>query len=145
MALESYRQDKTKEYLAIAEGRVVADSGTIDAPIGLEREPSIKRGVRADGARAVTHYKVLERYEGYSLLSIVLETVRSHQIRLHMAHIGHPLLGDDMYGGSQEKLNRHALHAYNIKMLHPSLHSNLNITAKLPEDMVKLIRKYFEE
>ncbi|MHB1393289.1 MAG: RluA family pseudouridine synthase [Clostridia bacterium] len=139
MSLESYKHNITKEYLAIAQGRVVADSGTVDAPIAVERERSIKRVVREDGVRAVTHYRVLERYEGYTLLSIVLETGRTHQIRVHMAHIGHPLLGDDLYGGSKEKINRHALHAYNIKMLHPIENRTLDFTAELPKDMLKCL------
>lgn len=143
MSLESYKHKITKEYLAIAEGRVAADSGTVDAPIALEGERSIKRVVREDGVRAVTHYRVLERYEDCTLLSIVLETGRTHQIRVHMAHIGHPLLGDDLYGGGQEKINRHALHAYNIKMLHPMENWTLDFTAKLPADMEILIRSRF--
>ncbi len=142
MALENYKHNITKEYLAIAQGSVIADSGTVDAPIVQEKTQSIKRVVREDGQKAVTHYKVLERYEGYTLLSIILETGRTHQIRVHMAHIGHPLLGDDLYGGGQEKINRHALHAHNIKMLHPILHSKLNLTAELPKDMLLLIKKY---
>ncbi|HYF82329.1 MAG TPA: RluA family pseudouridine synthase [Clostridia bacterium] len=139
MSLESYKHKISKEYLAIAQGRVEADSGTVDAPIAKEREHSVIRTVREDGARAVTHYHVLERYEDYTLLSIFLETGRTHQIRVHMAYIGHPLLGDDLYGGGQEKIKRHALHAYNIKMLHPILHSNLNLTAELPEDMLQCL------
>lgn len=144
MSQEGCKDNIIKEYLAVAHGRVVADSGTIDAPIAREKIQSIKRVVREDGDRAITHFRVLERYEDCSLLSIILETGRTHQIRVHMAHLGHPLLGDDLYGGSQEKIERHALHVYNIKMLHPIIHSNLNFTAELPEDMLQLIRKYSE-
>ncbi len=104
MALENYKHNITKEYLAIAQGSVIADSGTVDAPIVQEKTQSIKRVVREDGQKAVTHYKVLERYEGYTLLSIILETGRTHQIRVHMAHIGHPLLGDDLYGKKKKKM-----------------------------------------
>lgn len=142
MSLESYRQNITKEYLAIAQGSVEAESGTVDAPIAREKEQSIKRVVREDGDRAVTHYRVLERFDGYTLLSIILETGRTHQIRVHMAHIGHPLLGDDLYGGSQEKISRHALHAYSLKMLHPMEHRVMSFNAELPADMARLIRKY---
>lgn len=145
MTLESYKTNITKEYLAVAQGRVEPDSGTIDAPIAIEREHSVKRVVREDGNRAVTHYRVIERYADYSLLGIILETGRTHQIRVHMAYLGHPLLGDDLYGGSQEKIQRHALHAYNIKMLHPIIHTNLNFTAELPEDMLQIIRKHSED
>ncbi|MEA4846587.1 MAG: RluA family pseudouridine synthase [Clostridiaceae bacterium] len=142
MSQESYKNKITKEYLAIVQGRLVDDSGTIDAPIARENLRSIKRVVREDGARAVTHYRVIERYEDYSLIGIVLDTGRTHQIRVHMAYLGHPLLGDELYGGSQEKIKRHALHAYNIKMLHPIENSMLDLTAKLPPDMQQLIRKY---
>lgn len=141
MSLDSYKKDMTKEYLAIVQGSVEDEAGTIDAPIVREKAQSIKRVVREDGDRAVTHYQVLERFEGYSLLCIVLETGRTHQIRVHMAHIGHPLLGDDLYGGSQEKIKRHALHANSIKMLHPVEHRPMSFTAELPEDMSALIRK----
>jgi len=142
MALEDYKPNFIKEYLAVAQGIVEADSGTIDAPIAIERAHSVKRTVREDGYRAITHYRVIERYEDYSLLGIILETGRTHQIRVHMAHLGHPLLGDELYGGSQEIISRQALHAYNIKMLHPIIHTNLNFTAELPEDMLQLIREY---
>lgn len=140
MSLESYKQNMTKEYLAIVHGRVEAGSGTVDAPIAREKAQSIVRVVRGDGDRSVTHYRLLERFEDYSLLSIILETGRTHQIRVHMAHIGHPLLGDDLYGGSQEKINRHALHAYNIKMLHPIEHKSMSFTAPVPDDMKLLIK-----
>jgi 23S rRNA pseudouridine1911/1915/1917 synthase len=141
MSLESYKQDITKEYLAIVQGSMEAESGTVNAPIAREKAQSIKRVVREDGDRAVTHYRLLECFEGFSLLSIVLETGRTHQIRVHMSHIGHPLLGDELYGGCQERIKRHALHAHSIKMLHPMDGSPLLFTAELPEDMKQLIRK----
>lgn len=140
MSRDSYKDNITKEYLAVVQGVVEADSGTIDEPIARERLQSIKRIVREDGARAVTHYRVLERYEDSSLLSIVLETGRTHQIRVHMAHLGHPLLGDELYGGSQERIKRHALHAYKIKMLHPIENSMLNFAAELPIDMLNIVK-----
>jgi 23S rRNA pseudouridine1911/1915/1917 synthase len=141
---DNFKDKIVKEYRAIVQGIVEPDSGTIDAPIAIERVHSIKRVVRGDGSRAITHYRVIERYTDYSLLGIVLETGRTHQIRVHMAHLGYPLLGDDLYRGSQEKIQRHALHACNIKMLHPITHSNLNFAAEIPEDMMKLIRKHSE-
>jgi len=145
LSLEGSKANTTKEYLAIAQGWVEADFGTIDAPIAREKAQSIKRVVREDGDRAVTHYRVLERYEDFSLLSIILETGRTHQIRVHMAHLGHPLIGDELYGGEQEKIKRHALHAYKLEMLHPVLHNSLSFKAELPEDMQLLIRKYSED
>lgn len=145
ISLDGFKDKIVKEYLAIAQGIVEPDSGTIDAPIAIERVNWIKRMVREDGNRSITHFQVIERYMDYTLLNIILETGRTHQIRVHMAHLGHPLLGDDLYGGSQEKIERQALHAHNIKMLHPITHSNLKLTAEIPEDMLKLIRKHSED
>lgn len=142
MSLGRYKDKTTKEYLAVVQGIVEADSGTVNEPIARESLHSIKRTVREDGTRAVTHYRVLERFENSSLLEITLETGRTHQIRVHMAYLGHPLLGDEMYGGSTEEISRQALHAYRIKMLHPVENSLINFTAELPDDMKNLIRKH---
>ncbi|HOM44024.1 MAG TPA: RluA family pseudouridine synthase, partial [Bacillota bacterium] len=143
MSMECYRSKMTKEYLAVVQGVVEADSGTIDAPIAREKLHSIRRVVREDGAEAVTHYCVIERHEDCSLLEIVPETGRTHQIRVHMAQMGHPLLGDELYGGNQEKIKRHALHAHKIKMLHPVENRMLDFSAQVPSDMRELIKKHF--
>lgn len=138
--LEAYKGKLIKEYLAVVHGRVIDGTGTIDAPIAREKEHSVVRVVREDGARAVTHYSVLGCYHDTSLLSLILETGRTHQIRVHMAYMGHPLLGDDLYGGSVERIKRQALHACRIKMLHPITHKDMEFNAELPEDMLELIR-----
>jgi len=143
MSIEDYRSKITKEYLAVVQGVVGADSGTVDAPIAREKLHSIRRVVREDGAEAVTHYSVIERYEDCSLLEIVPETGRTHQIRVHMAHLGYPLLGDELYGGSQERIKRHALHAHRISMLHPIENRMLEFSAQIPSDMKELIKKHF--
>jgi len=143
MSAEGYRSNITKEYLAVVQGVVEADSGTIDAPIAREKLHSIRRVVREDGAEAVTHYSVVERHEDCSLLKIVPETGRTHQIRVHMAQMGHHLLGDELYGGRLEKIKRHALHAHRIKMLHPIENRMLDFTAQVPSDMEELIKKHF--
>lgn len=143
MSRQDFKSNSVKKYLAVVQGVFEADSGTIDAPIARERLHSMRRVVRNDGAEAVTHYKVIERYEDYSLLEIMPETGRTHQIRVHMAQLGHPLLGDELYGGSQEKIKRHALHAYRIEMLHPIENRMLDFSAELPSDMKKLIKKCF--
>ena len=143
MSIEDYRSKITKEYLAVVQGVVEADSGTVDAPIAREKLNSIRRVVREDGAEAVTHYSVIERYEDCSLLEIVPETGRTHQIRVHMAHLGYPLLGDELYGGSQERIKRHALHAHRISMLHPIENRMLEFSAQIPSDMKELIKKHF--
>jgi 23S rRNA pseudouridine1911/1915/1917 synthase len=139
MSLETYKSNMKKEYVAIVHGIVEADSGTIDVPIARETQHSVKRVVREDGSKAVTHYRVLRKYSDYSLLSIILETGRTHQIRVHMTHIGHPLLGDELYGGSSEAIQRHALHAYRIVMRHPVSREIIKLTAPVPGDMVSLL------
>ena len=143
MSIEDYRSKITKEYLAVVQGVVEADSGTVDAPIAREKLNSIRRVVREDGAEAVTHYSVIERHEDCSLLEIVPETGRTHQIRVHMSHLGYPLLGDELYGGSQERIKRHALHAHRISMLHPIENRMLEFSAQIPSDMKELIKKHF--
>lgn len=106
----SHYQGKIKKtYFAVAEG-ITEESGTINAPIARERESIILRCVREDGQKAVTHYKRLLFNEKYSLLEVNPETGRTHQIRVHFAYIGHPLAGDDMYGGKTDIINRQALH-----------------------------------
>ncbi len=123
-----------KLYYAAAEGKTEAE-GVIDAPIKRESDSVIKRVVSADGQRAVTRYKTVGYFEGGSLLEISLETGRTHQIRVHMAHIGHPLLGDELYGGSCEKINRQALHCGYIKLTHPISGKEMEFRSEIPKDM----------
>lgn len=137
--LEAYKGRMIKEYLAVVHGRVTGSQGTIDAPIAREKEHSVVRVVREDGSRAITHYSVIESYMDSTLLALILETGRTHQIRVHMAYLGHPLLGDDLYGGSLERIKRQALHARSIKMLHPIIHADMEFYAELPEDIRELI------
>ena len=91
--------------------------------------------VREDGKRAITDYEVLGEYEGYSLLKIHLLTGRTHQIRVHFASLGHPLLGDDLYGGPLGLMTRQALHAYTVRFAHPVTGREMRFTAPVPEDM----------
>ncbi|MGE5631838.1 MAG: RluA family pseudouridine synthase [Caulobacteraceae bacterium] len=140
MSLHNYKSKMKKEYLALVQGIVKNDSGTVEAPIAREVQQSIRRVVREDGDRAVTHYEVLQRFQDYTLLKLILETGRTHQIRVHMAYIGHPILGDDLYGGSQDKIKRHALHAFILSMPHPMDGRPFEFTAPVPEDMGELIK-----
>ena len=130
-----------REYLAVACGSVENDEGTIDLPIG--RKPNlatIKREVREDGNNAVTHYRVLARTKKFTLLRLQLETGRTHQIRVHMAHIGHPLVGDFLYGNEDKELiTRHALHSTSITLLQPVTGKTLSFTAPMPEDMMSIL------
>lgn len=137
------KEEFKKEYIAIVHGNLLHSEGTINLPIARETEHSMKRVVREGGDRAVTHYKVLAVRKGFCVISITLETGRTHQIRVHMSHIGHPLLGDEMYGGSTELIGRQALHAEKITMLHPLINEWYSFMAPVPEDMQMLIKGCF--
>ena len=129
-----------KRYVALAEGSFASESGTIDLPIGLEAEDQVRRIVREDGYPSVTHYKVLERFgEAYTLVELELETGRTHQIRVHLSHMGHPIVGDVLYGQPSEYIGRQALHACYLSFRHPVTGDELEFNAPLPEDMIKLL------
>lgn len=129
-----------KVYFAAAEG-IITDSGIIDAPIARERESIITRCVRDDGQRAVTRYEPIMHSRGHTLLKIDLETGRTHQIRVHFAYIGHPLAGDDLYGGSREFIGRQALHCGKMILRLPNSTEETEFSAPLPDD----IKNLFEE
>ena len=130
-----------KKYIAIVKGDVVSDSGTIDLPIGRPDPEDIRRGVTEDGAPSVTHYKVLEHLKDHTLVELLLETGRTHQIRVHMSHIGHPVAGDTLYGGDDpELIDRQALHAAGLSLIHPITKEPVEFQAPLPDDMQEAIR-----
>lgn len=127
-----------KVYYAVVHG-ITDISGTIDAPIARENESIIVRCVREDGQKAITHYKRIAYNQKYSLLEINLETGRTHQIRVHFSHIGHPLAGDDLYGGSRENINRQALHCGQMTFTEPLSSKTITIKSDFPDDMKKLM------
>lgn len=128
-----------KIYIAVCEG-TVEGSGTIDLPIGIKKGHGIMREVSDDGEKAVTHYKAVANGNNHTLLEIRLETGRTHQIRVHFSHLGHPLAGDDMYGGSREFIQRQALHCQSIHFIHPISNKKMDFSTDLPEDMVYLCK-----
>ncbi len=128
-----------KDYYAVACG-MIGHGGVIDAPIKRERESIIKRCVAPDGERAVTHYEPLAHNEKYTLLKLELETGRTHQIRVHMAHIGFPLAGDTLYGGGTDDINRQALHCRDIYFTHPVSGKSIHIVSGFPEDLNNLTK-----
>lgn len=141
-------QGKTfeKSYMAIVHGNMKNKSGTIDMPIGRPDEESIKRGVFEGGQRSVTHYEVIESFKNADLVKATLETGRTHQIRVHLSHIGHPIYGDSLYGAREDNyIERQALHAYKLIIPHPRTGNELILETELPEDMKKLISKLKEE
>ena len=126
----------TREYLAIVKGSVQPSEGTITAPLGRKEGSIIERTVDFEkGESAVTHYKVLDEKNGYSLVSLILETGRTHQIRIHMKYLGYPLIGDYLYNPDMERIQRQALHAWKLTFRHPITGEMLDFTAPLPEDM----------
>lgn len=136
-----------REYFALIEGRLKNDSGTIDKPLGRCKKDRLKIGIVEDGKRAVTHYEVLERYNGYTLIKCVLETGRTHQIRVHMASIGFPLVGDPLYGFKRQKfkLEGQVLHAKTLGFIHPRSGEYMEFTSELPQYFSQLINKLRNE
>ena len=133
-----------RRYLAVCEGCPVLNQGTVDAPIAPMENSLIAREIHPDGQRAVTHYKVLSSHGPRSLIELELETGRTHQIRVHMAHIGHPLTGDFLYGTEDKALiGRPALHSWQMDITHPITGQTLHFTAPLPEDIEQLTTKEF--
>ena len=124
-----------KEYVAILEGILVQKSGTINAPISRKENSIIERIVSPNGEHAITHYSVLKEYSNFSLVSFKLETGRTHQIRVHSKHIGHPILGDTLYGSSSDLISRQALHACKVTFEHPITNKKIICTSPIPADM----------
>lgn len=128
-----------KKYFAVVSGEITSE-GEIDLPIGRAEGSIIKREVRPDGQRAVTLYKPLLFKNGKTLLEITLKTGRTHQIRVHFAHLGFPLCGDEMYGGDRSEIARQALHCGKMRIKLPATDSPLELESPLPEDIAALLR-----
>lgn len=128
-----------KEYLAIAKGSLESKSGTLNFPIARKEGSIIERTVSSDGDSAITHYDVVKEFNNLSLVHIVLETGRTHQIRVHFSHIGHPILGDTLYGSPSELINRQALHSYKLTFIHPVTKKELILESSLPNDIKNII------
>ena len=123
-----------KEYLAVCNGFFNEKSGTINLPIARKENSIIERCISENGQTAITHYEVLKELDNYSLVKCSLETGRTHQIRVHMSAISHPLLGDTLYGSISDLINRQALHCYNLQFIHPVYNNDLNFFGDLPND-----------
>ena len=133
-----------REYYALVEGKFSKVEGTVDKPISRDKKERIKMAINSDGKRAVTHYEVLEQYnKGVSLVKCTLETGRTHQIRVHMASIGHPLVGDLVYGYKRQKFNieGQALHAKTLGFIHPRTKEYMEFTSELPNYFKELLEK----
>lgn len=131
-----------REYLAIARGSVTPSEGTIQAPLGRKDGTIIERTVDWEhGEDAVTHYKVVKEANGHSLVSLRLETGRTHQIRIHMKYLGYPLIGDYLYNPDMEYMTRQALHSHHMEFTHPITGEHMSFTAPLPEDMARVMQE----
>jgi 23S rRNA pseudouridine1911/1915/1917 synthase len=128
-----------RQYAAFAEGLVQPNKGRIDAPIGRDRHHPNRRRVSSTGDTAVTHYEVIETFNDASLLNLRLETGRTHQIRVHLSHLRHPLIGDAVYGGKTKRLSRQALHGEVLSFSHPFFGDALDIHAPWPNDLLNLL------
>ena len=142
----------SREYSALVYGHMVS-GGTIDKPIGRDTKDRVKQTVSSNGKEAVTHYRVIDRYQNHTHVKVILETGRTHQIRVHLSHIGYPLIGDSMYGGKVRfprkadailkkalvNFKRQALHSRKLTLAHPISGELMSWKAPLPEDMLALL------
>lgn len=139
-AANAVKNKTHKVYYALCEGNITAE-GVVDKPMDLRDDSKMVRIVRSDGMPAVTHYKPVKMKNNVTLLELWLETGRTHQIRCHMAYLGHPLLGDDLYGGGLDKIKRQALHCAKLEFYHPINKEYINVSADIPNDMQNIINK----
>ncbi|RFU68010.1 RluA family pseudouridine synthase [Peribacillus saganii] len=130
-----------RRYEAIVHGNLEADKGIIEVPIGRKPTSIIEREVRMDGKYACTEFTVISRLESRTHIGLQLRTGRTHQIRVHMAYAGHPLCGDDLYGGSNEEIARQALHCCQLSFTHPITNDLITLTEPLPQDIRELLSK----
>ena len=132
-----------RTYECLVTGSLKQDSGTVNAPIGRHPADRKKMAVVAGGRPAVTHWEVVARYPGVTHLRCRLETGRTHQIRVHMAHIGHPILGDTVYGAKKPVpgLTGQCLHATGLRFIHPRTHETVELTCPLPEEFTRMLAK----
>jgi 23S rRNA pseudouridine1911/1915/1917 synthase len=148
----------SREYNAIVYGHMIA-GGTIDEPIGRDSRNRVKQAVNEFGKEAITHYRVIQKFKDFTLVKAILETGRTHQIRVHLTHLGYPLVGDKMYGaklrfpkGASENLKsnlkeftRQALHAKKLSFIHPITNENMSFKSPIPADMQNLLDIFTNE
>lgn len=127
-----------KEYLAICDGIFENKYGTINLPIARKEDSIIERCISDDGQPSITHYEVLKEFGNYSLVRCILETGRTHQIRVHMSAIFHPLIGDSLYGSISDLIDRQALHCYKLRFVHPITKNFMDFCGEIPLDLKKL-------
>ena len=134
----------TRKYIALVSGVIEENTGKIDAPIGRSKKDRKKMAIDPDGKKAVTNFKVLERYKNATLIECVLETGRTHQIRVHMAYIKHPVINDPVYGKSFDPFGQ-LLHAEILGFTHPITHKYMEFSSPLPDKFIEIMEKYKNE
>ena len=130
-----------KKYIAIVNGNLDNLEGIINAPIARKENSIIERCVSETGDTAITHYKVLKRNDNFDVIECILETGRTHQIRVHFAYLGHSLLSDTLYGVSSPLINRQSLHAYEVEFIHPITKQKVKYIADIPDDFKNILKK----
>ena len=132
-----------KIYTALVKGNISESSATIDMPIGRSKNDRKKMAVTEDGKDAITHIKVIKRYGKYTLLRIKIDTGRTHQIRVHMAEIGHPVVGDETYSNGKNEFGVHGqmLHSTELEFIHPTTGKSMHLNAELPEYFIKILNE----
>ena len=147
ISLSKQIKDKTckRKYLALVEGHLKEDSGTIKTFIDRNPKDRKKMAVTASGREAITNYKVVKRYIGYDLVEFSLQTGRTHQIRVHAKSLGHPVVGDDVYGKAVKGLNGQLLHSYYIEFVHPCTQEKMSFSVGLPQHFEDYLKKLKEE
>ena len=129
-----------KEYIAILEGVLDKNKDIIAAPIARKDRSIIERCIDKNGAKAISHYEVISSKDNLSLVKFVLETGRTHQIRVHSKYIGHAILGDTLYGSETNLISRQALHAHKTSFIHPITKNKIEIIAPMPQDMLEILK-----
>ena len=134
-----------KKYIAIVNGNLDNLEGIINAPIARKENSIIERCVSETGDTAITHYKVLKRNDNFDVIECILETGRTHQIRVHFAYLGHSLLSDTLYGVSSPLINRQALHAYEVEFIHPITKQKVKYIADIPDDFKNILKNKIDK
>ena len=143
LAAQIKAKTATRTYLAIVHGILADNAGIISGAIGRNKFDRKKMSVTADGKHAVTEFRVLERFKNFTYVECQLQTGRTHQIRVHMAEIGHPVLGDEKYSARKNpfEISGQALHSHTLSLTHPTTHERMNFVAPLPDDMKKILEQ----
>ena len=129
-----------RKYIALVNNKFSKKNGTINEPIGSDRHINNKYVVYKNGKEAIIHYNVIKEYKNYSLVELILETGRTHQIRCHLSYINHPIIGDKLYGDKSNLASRCLLHSKSISFIHPITKEVIEIDSKIPEDFKELMR-----